>query len=590
MFHSRFLWRLFASYAALILISIAVIGGMILNRMENDSLEEIKRSLKSQVILFKDIAAGYLTGPAGDSIREHIRSLGAELGTRLTIIDAEGVVLADSQKDPAIMDNYATRPEILAARSHGYGISTRYSSALGSRMMYLAIPIKRYGALLGYARVSVSLISIDDRISRLRSIVAGGAGAAMVVALLFGLLIARRFSRPITQMTPVAESMAAGDYTKRLPNGRTDEIGKLSITLNRLAEKLTERVETISKDRNKLQAILESMVEGVIAVDDSERIIHMNLAAGKIIGVLHDECIGKPVWEVTRLREICEILSATIKNKREIESDLKITSRGNETVVEMYASPVFDAGAELVGAVVALHDVSQIHNLERIRRDFVANASHELKTPITAIRGMVETMIDDERMPKENRTSFLAKMRDQSIRLSTIVTDILTLARLESAGGLLEKTRTNLGDLVMAAASPFRVSAQEKGVSLETEFPGAPIYLPVDREAISLVVSNLLDNALKHTPGGGLIWVRLNAGESAVTIEIADTGIGIDPIHHPRIFERFYRVDKARSRELGGTGLGLYIVKHIALSHGGVVTVQSEPGEGSVFRVVLPSE
>jgi two-component system phosphate regulon sensor histidine kinase PhoR len=257
-------------------------------------------------------------------------------------------------------------------------------------------------------------------------------------------------------------------------------------------------------------------------------------------------------------------------------------------VVEMHASPLRDGDGHLVGAVVVLHDITELGRLEAVRRDFIGNVSHELKTPITAIRGLVETMIDDREMDQEIRDRFLGRISEQPQRLSTLVTDLLALSRLESEGAPLERSLVDLRDVVATAARGLLSSAEELGVVVEVESPDSPLYIRGDEEILRQVASNLLDNALKYTPAGGRVWLRLHEDRALAVLEVEDTGIGIEPEHQARLFERFYRVDKARSRELGGTGLGLSIVKHVALVHGGDVSVESAPGRGSTFRVTIP--
>jgi len=342
-------------------------------------------------------------------------------------------------------------------------------------MMYLALPVRSNGQLVGYVRTALPLSVIDERISQLRAIIAVGAGSAVLVALLLGLVFARRFSAPLTAMTSVAEAMAQGDYDQKLSITRSDEIGKLAGALNQMAESARDRM-------------------------------------------------------------------------------------------------------------------SELHRLEQIRRDFVANVSHELKTPIAAVRGLVETVIDDRKMTDEDRERFLAKIRNQSMRLSSIVTDLLTLSQLESGNGMLETGLLDLCEVVRSTVTSLAQTAEARNIRVEVRLPEDPVRLLGDEDALSQVISNLLDNALKYSPRDAAVWIRLRKENGKAVIEIQDRGVGIEPRDRDRIFERFYRVDKARSRELGGTGLGLSIVKHIVLAHGGAVDVESSPGAGSTFRVLLPVE
>ncbi|UCG89064.1 MAG: hypothetical protein JSW71_11205 [Gemmatimonadota bacterium] len=267
---------------------------------------------------------------------------------------------------------------------------------------------------------------------------------------------------------------------------------------------------------------------------------------------------------------------------------MRLLGEAEDKIVQLHTAPLQNAQGDLVGAVLVLHEVTELRRLETVRQDFVANVSHELKTPITAIRGLIDTIVEDGQMPNETRTRFLGKIQDQAMRLSLLVTDLLTLARLESADGLLTAEPLDMRESVRGSLSQFTASAEEQGIELVRDLPNTPVRIVGEHEALELVVNNLLDNALKYTPKGGRVWVRLDTDERSAILEVEDTGIGIAREHHTRIFERFYRVDKARSRELGGTGLGLAIVKHVCRTLGGSISVESEEGRGSTFRVVFP--
>ncbi|HEX03751.1 MAG TPA: PAS domain-containing protein [Bacteroidetes bacterium] len=367
-----------------------------------------------------------------------------------------------------------------------------------------------------------------------------------------------------------------------------DEIGKLAQALNRMAESCSNRTDTIKADRNKLSTILSGMTEGVVAVGLDEHVLHLNEAAGKLLGVSPLESLDKPIWQVTRVPEITEILTDSLRDGTSAQRKLLITTKLTDQSLEMDASPLHDGQGNLVGAVVVLHDVSELNRLEMVRREFVANASHELKTPITAIRGLVETLIDDEELEPAKRDRFLGKIKDQSIRLGSIVTDLLTISRLESESNETEEMSFDLCEVVQSTSSVFISTGEEQDITVKVQVPNSPIELSGDEEALRQIVSNLLDNAVKYSSTGGEVCVRLHRHDDHAILEVEDTGIGIEPKDQDRIFERFYRVDKARSRELGGTGLGLAIVKHIAQSHGGNVSLDSIPGTGSTFKVILP--
>lgn len=588
MIRSRFSWKLTAGLLPPILISAAIVGGLSIRSMEEDSREEIRRSLAAQAALLRNVAAARLGQPQESVLKQEVRSLGKEIGTRLTVIDAQGLVLADSQEDPSSMENLASRPEIMAVRSHGSGIATRYSQRLGVSVMHLALPVQDNGRLSGYARASRSLSESSQRLTRLRTVVALGTALAILAAAVLGLVLARNFVKPVQAMTAVAEGMARGDYNRRLPATRTDELGELARALNQTAKSSQNRMDTIITDRNKLLSLLKGMVEGVVAVDRDERVLQMNSAAGKILGASPETSVSKPIWEVTRVRQVCDTLSRTLRSKRDVRDELRLATRSQDQVVEMMASPLLDGEGELAGAVVVLHDVSNLHRLQTVRRDFVANASHELKTPIAAIRALVETLIEDRSMPSADRERFLDKIWNQSMRLSSLVSDLLTLSRLESSPGGPELLPIDLRQPFRAAIQALSSTGEERGIAVHAELPPDPVRVLGDAEALGQLTTNLLDNALKYTGRGGQVWARLKTENGRAHIEVQDTGMGIAPQDQARVFERFYRVDKARSRELGGTGLGLSIVKHVAANHHGDVLVESTPGIGSKFRASFP--
>jgi two-component system phosphate regulon sensor histidine kinase PhoR len=326
-----------------------------------------------------------------------------------------------------------------------------------------------------------------------------------------------------------------------------------------------------------------------VAVDREERVVHMNAVAGRLLGVVPVDSAGKRIWEVTRAVEIPEILERTGGTDEVTGSvELRVEGSSEPRVIELVASPLLDASGRRAGAVVVLHDVTELRRLEQVRRDFVANVSHELKTPLTAIRGLVETVIDDEQMEPATARRFALKIRDQVARLSTLVTDLLTLARAESTQVPRERPVIDLAAPVRECARRFAPLSAAEGVELVLSLPDEPIPLRADEEDLRQIVGNLLDNAIKYTPAGGRVDLGVVPGTSEVTIEVRDTGIGIEPRDQDRVFERFYRVDKARSRELGGTGLGLSIVKHLVQSLDGAISLESAPGRGSRFRVRLP--
>ena len=410
-----------------------------------------------------------------------------------------------------------------------------------------------------------------------------------VPALAAAFFVAHRLVSPLRSLTRAANSLADGNYDERVNSSATNEVGALVKAFNSMADKLNERIEVLSREENKVRTILAGMVEGVVAVDREAKILHMNKAACEILNVSEDDPEGLHIYDVTEVEEVGELLRQTLRDGVERVEELKILKADQEQVLEAHASPLRGRDGVLAGGLVVLDDLTQLQRLERVRTDFVANVSHELKTPVTAISGLVETLIEGEEMDQETRSRFLGKIQNQSLRLSTLVADLLVLSRVEVQDEQqLELRKMDLRLVVMDSVRRALVAAEEKDIQLHSQLPEDEVSVDGDEEALRQVVDNLLDNAIKYTQGGGGVSLSVEVEDEMAVLLVKDSGIGIEAEHLERIFERFYRVDKARSREVGGTGLGLSIVKHFTARMGGVVGVESEPGVGTTFRVELP--
>jgi two-component system phosphate regulon sensor histidine kinase PhoR len=399
-----------------------------------------------------------------------------------------------------------------------------------------------------------------------------------------GLFVAHRFTGPFVSISRAARAISAGNFQERLEIRRHDAFGAFAQSFNLMASQLQERIETITDDRTNLWTILSSMVEGVVAVDQQGRVILMNGVAAEILGADPRLAQGSSFESVTRVGEVQDAVAETMRSGVRLVREVLLSAVPRDRILEIYVSPIREPSG---GVVVVLHDVTELRRLEGVRRDFVANVSHELKTPLTVIRGIVETLLDDEDIEAATRVRFLQKANVQTERISSIVTDLLRLARLESeeAGG--ERETLDLREPVLASVRSLQPSADDKRIELRVDVSTDELLVGGDRNALRLVVDNILDNAVKYTRAGH-VSVRLTRDADRALLEIADTGVGIAPAEQERIFERFYRVDKARSRELGGTGLGLSIVRNAVHAHGGVVQCVSELGRGSTFRVWIP--
>lgn len=592
MFRSQLLWRLYTGYAAIILISALVVGILLSRQLAENTLEEIQESLSVRSTLLTEIAKDSLLASTGgnysDSLQSTLTELGSSTASRLTVIATDGVVIADSQEQPQSMDNHLQRPEIIDAIDSGAGIASRYSQTLQQMMMYRAVGVRENQQLIGLVRVSVPLTTVDSRLAQLRLIILLSAGIVAIAALILGLYFVKRFTDPLLRMTEAAEAISQGDYNRRISVTQKDELGTLATAFNRMAKGSAQRMAEITLERNRLSSIFAGMVEGVIDVDQQQKIVHINQVAADLLDLSIKDCIDQPIWEQVRVAEIITALEQALNKREVVKTQMRRPSAEDDQVIDIYAAALHDEKQELIGAVIVLHNISELDHLERIRRDFVANASHELKTPITAIRGLTETILDDTDMPEATRQDFTEKVHAQSLRLSSLVTDLMTISRLESDHQEKSFDRFDLVELVRRSVTASKQVCEEKQLDLQLDLPNGALMINGEIQAISQLVDNLIDNATKYTDVAGAISVSLCRKDEAALLTIKDSGIGISPQLQQRIFERFYRVDKARSRELGGTGLGLSIVKNIAEQHGGSVSVESQPGLGSTFSVSLP--
>lgn len=584
----KLIWQLFSWYLILIfmfLLAVTLWAGRIIREFYLDQLsvdlQAKGRLLAAQIedpVRAKEFAV--LQARAGERAKE--------ARARVTVILPEGKVVADSDHHPAAMEDHRTRPEVIAALAGGIGRAFRYSATLDKEMMYMAVPVRTGAGVSAVVRLAVPVEAISGTLTTLylRMGVAG-LGIALVAAVV-SLGIARRISRPLAEMRRGAERFARGDLGWRLAIPRTEELAALAERLNAMAEQLGERMQTLMRQRNEQKAVLFSMMEGVLAIDKDERVISMNEAGGKLLEVNPNEAQGRSIQEVVRNTDLQEFVARALASREPVEGDLVLRDNGGR-FLQAHGATLHDARGHAIGAVIVLNDVTRLHRLEAVRRDFVANVSHELKTPITSIKGFVETLLDGAMKDPREAERFLRIVARQTDRLNAIIEDILTLSRVEDQ---TEKSRIQLekgpiGDLLKSAVQLCELQAKAKDIRVTTECPNG-LAARINAPLLEQAVVNLIDNAIKYSDAGKEVTVAAELREGTAVISVRDGGCGIEPEHLPRIFERFYRVDKARSRKQGGTGLGLCIVKHIALAHGGTVRVDSAPGRGSTFSIRLP--
>jgi two-component system phosphate regulon sensor histidine kinase PhoR len=584
----RLIWELYPSYILIVVLSIGAMTWLADRYVRRVYLEQTAADLEVRAILVEDGVRALLSPAQTEPVTRICRDLGRRTHTRITVILPSGKVIGDSEEEPARMDNHADRPEVVAALRGERGVSTRYSFTLRKNMMYVAVPIAAEGGVVAVVRTSVPVTAID---TTLRAVYLRVALAGLVTAVFAGVLsflAARRIARPLEEIREGAERFSRGAFETRLHVPGTLEIGAVAETMNQMAERLDEKIRAVVRQRNELEAVLSGMVEGVIALDNDGRVMSMNQAAGRMLGVEPAPALTQRLSAVVRNAELLEFASRTLSGRE--TADKEIVLRGNpEKFIQTHGTLLRDEKGESIGALVVMDDVTALKRLELVRRDFVANVSHELKTPITSIKGFVETLLDGALKQPADAERFLRIIAKQSERLVAIIEDLLLLSKLEQEP---EKARlsfepADLLAMMKSAVEACEVKASGKRVRVEMRCEKG-LRVPCSAALLEQALINLIDNAIKYSEPESTVEVEAAASPDAVSISVRDRGCGIPPEHLSRLFERFYRVDKARSRTLGGTGLGLAIVKHIAQVHRGYVTVESEPGRGSTFTIHLP--
>jgi len=567
-------FKTFFSYLVIMMLVVLLVFIFSTNIIKNQYLNQVQKGLGQLAASLRLNFVPLLVAQDVGSLDNLVKELGKKTDVRITVIAINGRVFADSEGDPRQMENHADRPEFILAVQDKLAQFSRVSSTLHRAMLYQAVPMRDNGRLIGVLRLSQFVSAIDRSFVPTRRKINTMLAVLLVLALILAFLYARYLTEPIKRLTRAAHQVAAGDFSPRVRINRRDELRLLADAFNHMVEQQKMLLESVQNQQLELETILASIGEGLLVLDHDGRIILANQSFKKMC--LQAECQGRPYWEVLRDSRLNELIKRSLETRQDTRGELDI----HDEIYLVHVSPLSGEGP----LIVTFSDISEYKRLEKLKRDFVSNLSHELRTPLTAIKGFVETLAEESSVQNRNYLDIISRHTD---RLVNMVNDLLSLAEMEEPRMRLEKKQVDLRKLADNVAVIFAARCRAKNVHLEVS---ASTALPVffgDPFRLEQLFINLVDNAVKYTESGE-ICVSLTSREGEIEISVKDAGPGIAAEHLPRIFERFYVVDRSRSREQGGTGLGLAIAKHIVLLHDGRIEAVSQPGQGTEFIITLP--
>jgi len=581
--------HLFPSYLLITLISLIAVAWFASSSIRQFYFEQRALDLLARAHLLENQISQFYGSLEPRVIDALCKEIGVISATRITVILPSGRVIGDSNEDPAVMDNHASRPEIVTALEDGVGQSIRYSLTLQKRMMYVAIPLKSKQKIIAVIRASLPVTAIDQALEKINiKIILGGLLISLIAAGI-SLFVSRRISRPIEKLKKGADFFARGNLSHRMPGTDVVEIDSLIEALNQMAGQLEDRLNTIVRQKNELSAVLSSMAEGIIAVDMDERIISVNKAAARFFEDVPQNLLNRSIPEAIRNPVLQKFINRALSSKENLEEDITLYQKG-ERILYVHHTPLENAVGQRTGILVVMNDVTHLRKLENMRKDFAANVSHEIKTPLTAIKGFVETLRTGEDVDPKETQRFLSIIEKHVNRLTAIIEDLMKLSKIErqDEDSEIYLEESSVKSVILSAIQTCREKTVAKNITVDLVCP-EDLKARFDSRLMAQALVNLLDNAINYSGEKSEIQISAGLKDQELRISVQDHGIGIPKEHLSRLFERFYRVDKARSRDLGGTGLGLAIVKHIAHAHGGRVTVDSIFGKGSTFSLQLPA-
>ena len=575
-------WRIALLFILVILVSMGILGFHLVSLTRSSQLDNLRSQLENEArITAQASLPSFLSEDRLTALDALAKSLGEQVDSRITIVAIDGTVLGDSEQDPATMENHATRPEVRAALDGHLGESTRYSTTLRQRMMYLAVPISHEGEIIGVARVALSVVAVDTLVHSVAVSIILAMGVTTLAIVLAAWGISRITTQSIRRLTTAAREIASGKLDQKITVQARNEIGELAQAFNEMSFKLKELVETISGDRARLAAILDNMADGVIMTDTEDNVLLANNAARKLFSI--KDTAEKTLIEVVRDHEMDELLKLCLKTAK--TQTVQYESGTAKRYVRAIAIPIVHAG--LTGTLLLVQDLTDLKNLQTTRRELIGNISHEFRTPLAGIKAMVETLRDGVVDDREVSRDFLTRIDDEVERLTQIVAELTELSRIETGKAELMLEPVNLNPLVEEVIDQLGPQVERQQLTVEQKLADGLPSVQSDKGRIRQVIVNIVHNAIKFTSPGGKITVVTGADDDSVTVSVSDTGAGIADSDLPHVFERFYKGDRARAGG-GGTGMGLAIAKHVVEAHGGTIWAQSEEGQGSTFSFSLP--
>lgn len=575
-------------YTLLVAIVLVAVALLVIIPLRSFTISNEKENLEEEAQLFaQEYQRFFVEDYSSAEIDAYLEDVAGDLPTRLTVIDTDGLVLGDSEAPAGEMDNHAGRPEIAAALKGEVASSSRESRTIGKNFIYAAAPIKVDGKVVGVTRVSLAEEDVMPVVYQIWWIFLVAFGILLAVIIVVSIWTERTIVGGLKGMSEAAADLAAGDLSRRVAEPNIKDFSELARDFNEMAEQIRQQVEEAAEERGKLEAVLDNISAGIMVTDAERRVVLLNPAAEEILSKTQEDALGNRVIEVFSSSELDDTVSRATGGES-VDEQIELLYP-QKMYLQIKSNPVVSSEGEVIAAVSAIEDITALKRLNMIRQDFVANVSHELRTPVASVKALTDSLLAGAAEHKETADRFLKDLDQEVTRLSQLIEDLLTLSKLETKEAVLQVEDIQLREIVNECLDSKDLLAEEFDVDMEVVLENTEMLISGDRQLLRTALNNLVDNAIKYNHPGGKVIIRMLQDDDHVVLQVQDTGIGVPREELPRVFERFYRVDKARSRETGGTGLGLSIVKHIADLHGGGVDVTSVEGEGSTFSIRIPN-